>query len=318
MVILFKEQPLEIWDMKSFSIIKKISKKSPNITILEWCPYDFYSNVNRNKKLEIKHEIVDLAKSIAESLEGDSTEKREMKSSKSLQTFSNSPSEHSTVLESRESFICIDQNGLMYSFSVESNQIKDSSIPLPEDGVINNVTCMSLKKDYIIYGDQDGNVIRWNYINKLSKTLPLKRGGEVKKIKFAPGKENLLFLVQYADCLEILEATSLDIVSSYKCANNKVKLMDSYWSSSDRVLIQFSDGQIRLFDFNLKPMPANFTNSLPSLFNNTIMLKRSVLVAFKNLLLELVDCQLEPSSENMQNLSSKLLILLISFKILFT
>ena len=31
LVVLFKEQPLEIWDMKSFSIIKRISKKSPNI-----------------------------------------------------------------------------------------------------------------------------------------------------------------------------------------------------------------------------------------------------------------------------------------------
>jgi WD40 repeat protein len=236
-----------------------------------------------------------------------------MKSSKSLQSFSNTPpSEHAAVAESRESFICIDQNGLMYSFSVESNQIKDSSIPLPEDGVINNVTSMSLKKDYIIYGDQDGNVIRWNYVNKLSKTVALKRGGEVRKIKFAPGKENLLFLVQFADCLEIMEATTLDVVSSYKNANAKVKLVDSYWSSSDRVLVLFSDGQIRLYDFNLKPMPANYSNSLPSLFGNTIVLKRSVVVAFKNLIYELIDSRRELNDENMQNATSNYLNNLLS------
>ena len=34
MIILFREQPFEIWDMKSFSLIKKISKKSPVISIL--------------------------------------------------------------------------------------------------------------------------------------------------------------------------------------------------------------------------------------------------------------------------------------------
>lgn len=34
LIILFKEQPLEIWDLKNFVLIKKISRKSPHMTVL--------------------------------------------------------------------------------------------------------------------------------------------------------------------------------------------------------------------------------------------------------------------------------------------
>ena len=167
----------------------------------EWCPYDFYSSLNKNKKLEIKCELSDITKSIAESLEGSRVGAAETTtplvrssrsayniSSSTTTTFEFSPlassacSSTSIFSECKESFICIDQNGLMYSFSVEANHIKDAGIALPEDGLMANVTCMSLKKDYIIFGDQEGNVHRWNYLNKLSKTVALKRGGEIRKV----------------------------------------------------------------------------------------------------------------------------------------
>lgn len=34
LIVLFKEQPLEIWDLKNFVLIKKISRKSPHMTVL--------------------------------------------------------------------------------------------------------------------------------------------------------------------------------------------------------------------------------------------------------------------------------------------
>ena len=114
--------------------------------------------------------------------------------------------------------------------------------------------------------------------------------------------------MQFADCLEILEATTLDVVSSYKHANARVKLIDSYWSSSDRVLVLFGDGQIRLYDFNLRQISANFACSLPALFSERVISKRSVLIAFKNLLLEMVEARSELNQENMLRFASKNLI----------
>lgn len=234
--------------------------------------------------------MLDLTKSIADGLEIQSKPESTggIKSSVSAYSISDNHGSHHSS-DAKESFICIDQNGLMYSFSVESNHIKDASVPLPEDGLISSVTCMCLKKDYIMYGDQEGNVIRWNYMNKLSKQAKKTTNGEVRKIKFAPGKENMLLLVQYADSIDIMDSANLEIVSTYKHSNSRVKLLDSYWSSSDRVLVLFTDGQIRLFDFNLRQTPTIYHNSLPSLFVNRVIFRKNVVLAFRNILFECID-----------------------------
>ena len=56
-----------------------------------------------------------------------------------------------------EHFICIDNNDLMYSFSVENNIIKDGGKVLPEDGLLAHITAVAIKKDLIVFADMDGN-----------------------------------------------------------------------------------------------------------------------------------------------------------------
>ncbi len=274
--------------------------------MLEWCPYDFNINLNKNKKTDLKHELSDLTKSIADSLEH-SDSSTLLSKNETDKTTSNISSSHNTLYENdtKESFICIDQNGLMYSFSVESNYIKDAAIPLPEDGLVNNVTCISMKKDYVVFGDMDGNVIRWNYVNKLTKLVALRRGNEIKKLKFAPGKENFLLLVQYSDSIEILEASTLETISSHKLQNTKLKFVDSYWTSSDTVLIQFSDGNLKILDFNLKQIQCRNSNSIPSMFVDRSAHKKSILLAFKSILYEMCFNNAKFTQENLLNYSRK-------------
>ncbi|RMZ97372.1 WD repeat-containing 11, partial [Brachionus plicatilis] len=232
MVILFKEHPFEIWDLKSFSLIKKISRKSPIITILEWCPHDF------NKKTEVK--------SVAK--ESDATDGQ---NSENINT-------------EKENIICIDDSGLMYSFCVETNHIKDGAIVLPEDGELMNVSSIDLKKDFIVCGDLDGNLSRWNLRTRFLKSICYKRGLEIKKVKFAPGKENMLLLVQYNELIQIYDINNLDLFSEFKL---KSKILDSNWCSSDRLFIQFSDFSLKIFDVNFN---INFDYGqlmAPNLFN---------------------------------------------------
>lgn len=118
LVILFKEQPFEIWDIRTFSLIKKISKKSPTIKILEWCSIDF-------KKCDQKQQDAEAGSD-------------------------------SLVKCQSEHFICIDNNDLMYSFSVENNIIKDGGKVLPEDGLLTHIAAVAIKKDLIVFGDMDG------------------------------------------------------------------------------------------------------------------------------------------------------------------
>ncbi|CAF0779231.1 unnamed protein product [Brachionus calyciflorus] len=229
LVILFKEHPLEIWDLKNFSLIKKISKKSPIISILEWCPHDFNKKIDTKPALESKNVQIDSALPI------DVTDPIKT-SDKEIH-----------ISEQKESFICIDTTNLMYSFSVECNHIKDGAIQLPEDGYLVNITCVDLKKDLVLFGDMDGGLSRWNIKTKNLKTIHQKRGLEIKKVKFAPGKENMLLLVQFNETLHIIDVTNLYIFSEFK---SKVKILDSYWCSSDKVLVYFSDLSIRVYDVN--------------------------------------------------------------------
>lgn len=152
----------------------------------------------------------------------------------------------------------------MYSFCVESNHIKDGPIVLPEDGALSNISSIDLKKDFIIFGDLEGNLSRWNCRTKYLKAICYKRGMEIKKIKFAPGKENMLLLVHYNELIQIYDMNNLDLFSEFR---SKIKILDSNWCSPDKLYIQFSDFCVKVFDVNFN---INFDyNQLmaPNLFN---------------------------------------------------
>lgn len=135
----------------------------------------------------------------------------------------------------------------MYSFCVESNHIKDGPIVLPDDGELSSISSIDLKKDFIIFGDLDGNLSRWNCRTKYLKAICYKRGMEIKKVKFAPGKENMLLLVQYNELIQIYDMNNLDLFSEFR---SKIKILDSNWCSPDRLYIQFSDFCVKVFDVN--------------------------------------------------------------------
>jgi hypothetical protein len=247
LVIIFKEQPLEIWDMKNFSLIKKISKKSPIIKVLEW--YPLHPDA---KKIEQKSSTESTATVVNTSTKDSPTNQQDNSTKTNI-----IPATHC------ENFICVDEHGLMYSFTIESNHIKDgsSSKILPQDGLISNVTSMAIKKDLIIFGDMEGNLVKWDVKTKTSKFLNYKR--EIKKIKFAPGKENLFLLVHLIESLEIIDITNMDTFSSFKFSlqQSKSKVVDCDWCCSDRIVCFFSDNTLKIFDINFKQTPNINTTS---------------------------------------------------------
>lgn len=210
---------------------------------------------------------------------------------------------NSNVPNTKENFICVDEHGLMYSFTVESNSIKDGGKLLPDDPSLHvNLNTIAIKKDLILFGDQDGNIIKWDVKTKISKILPFKQRGEVKKLKFAPGKENLLLLIFFFDSIEIVEANSFENVSSFKSASSiattlsgtKVKIIDCDWCSSDKIVVLFSDSILRIFDLNFKQQ-SNLINCIPSLsrFTEEQISSKNIdadeIRAFKNFFLEAID-----------------------------
>ena len=65
---------------------------------------------------------------------------------------------NSNSLNIKENFICVDEHGLLYSFTVEANSIRDGGKLLPDDPSLHvNLNTIAMKKYLILFGDQDGN-----------------------------------------------------------------------------------------------------------------------------------------------------------------
>ena len=97
-----------------------------------------------------------------------------------------------------------------------------------------------------------GNLSVWNIRLKSSKVIPNKQNS-VRKIKFAPGKENFLLLVLYAELIRVYEIKSGDLISTFKTQNNKTQeILDCDWCASDKLTISFSNGCISMFDIFFK------------------------------------------------------------------
>ena len=184
-----------------------------------------------------------------------------------------------------ENFICIDNNGLMYSFSVEQNIIKDGGKVLPEDGLLSNVTSIAIKRDLIVFGDVDGNISVWNTKLKSSKVIPSKHG-QIRKLKFAPGKENFLLLLCFNDRIKVFEMKTQELISSFKLSSIKsLEILDCDWCASDKLVISFSNGCLSVFDiffkrsiderkFLLSISTNKTTQSLTDFLKNVMSIKR--------------------------------------------
>ncbi len=152
-----------------------------------------------------------------------------------------------------ENFICIDNNGLMYSFTVENNTIKDGGKVLPEDGLLSHLTSLAIKKDLIIFGDVDGSLSVWNSKLKSSKMISANnKYGQIKKLKFAPGKENFLLLVLFIDCIRIFEIKTQELISTFKITSKNLEILDCDWCASDKLVISFTNGCVSVFDIFFK------------------------------------------------------------------
>lgn len=146
---------------------------------------------------------------------------------------------------------------MIYSLTIESNHIRDGQLALPEDVLYANVRAMDFKRELMIFGDSEGSITRFNARTRQTRAIQVRRNSEIKRIRFTPARESLLISVQFADCVDILDASSvtLDVVCTLKPENSKLKIVDSCWFGADRLLVQFTNHTLRIF---------NVANSLKS------------------------------------------------------
>ncbi|XP_078500058.1 WD repeat-containing protein 11 isoform X1 [Lissotriton helveticus] len=282
LAVVFKDKPLELWDVRTCVLLREMSKSFPPVTALEWSPSHNLKSL-RKKQLAARE-------AMARQTVSSETELSCVESSMiSLLQEAESKSELSQNISAREHFVFTDADGQVYHLTVEGNTVKDSARippdviirdrehkPLPGRifshlkaafsdsdqlfrirpqitlGSMGSITCIAWKGDTLVLGDVDGNLNFWDLKARVSRGIPTHRSW-VRKIRFAPGKGNQKLIVMYNDGAEVWDTKETQMVSSLRSGRNvNFRILDVDWCTSDKVILACDDGCIRILEMSMK------------------------------------------------------------------
>ncbi|XP_062436309.1 WD repeat-containing protein 11 isoform X1 [Rhea pennata] len=244
LAVVFKDKPLEIWDVRTCTLLREMSKNFPTVTALEWSPSHNLKSL-RKKQLAAREAMA--RQTVASDTEVSSVESSVI----SLLQEAESKSELSQNISAREHFVFTDTDGQVYHLTVEGNSVKDSA-RIPPDGSMGSITCIAWKGDTLVLGDVDGNLNFWDLKARVSRGIPTHRSW-VKKIRFAPGKGNQKLIAMYNDGAEVWDAKEVQMVSSLRSGRNvNFRILDVDWCTSDKVILASDDGCIRVLEMSMK------------------------------------------------------------------
>uniref|UniRef100_A0A672R4R6 WD repeat-containing protein 11 n=1 Tax=Sinocyclocheilus grahami TaxID=75366 RepID=A0A672R4R6_SINGR len=244
LVVVFRDKPLELWDVRTGTLLREMAKNFPTVTALEWSPS------HNLKSLKKKHLAAREAMARQTTL-ADAEQSSVESSVISLLQDAESKSEMSQGISAREHFVFTDTDGQVYHITVEGNTVKDGA-RIPPDGSMGSIACIAWKGDTLVLGDVDGNLNFWDLKARLSRAVPTHRGW-VKKIRFAPGKGNQKLLVMYTDGAEVWDTKEVQMVSSIRVGRNvNYRILDIDWCTSDKVVLASDDGCVRVLEMAMK------------------------------------------------------------------
>ncbi|XP_056147631.1 WD repeat-containing protein 11 [Lampris incognitus] len=243
LVVVFRDKPLELWDIRTGTLLREMAKSFPAVTALEWSP-------SHNLK-SLKKKQMAAREAMARQTVSDAEQSSVESSVISLLQDAESRSETSQAISAREHFVFTDTDGQVYHITVEGNTVKDGA-RIPPDGSMGSIACIAWKGDTLVLGDVDGNLNFWDLKARLSRGIPTHRGW-VKKIRFAPGKGNQKLLVMYTDGAEVWDTKDVQMVSSMRIGRNvNYRILDIDWCTSDKVVLASDDGCIRVLEMAMK------------------------------------------------------------------
>ncbi|UYV81446.1 WDR11 [Cordylochernes scorpioides] len=244
-IIVFKEEPFELWDLANLTLLRTMPKTFPAITALTW--YPLHSKKNQHHR----GDSLDLGISDTP-LPGIS----EL-----------TPLGMKTSVLNKEHFVVTDVEGQLYHFIIEGNVIHTGSFIPPEAGM-GSITSLVWKTDQIVMGDADGNLNIWDIKERVSR--------QGHKIKFAPGRGNMRILVLFNDGVDLWDVKQVERISSLKTPTDLPKIQDIDWASSDRPVFSTVDGCIVMTDFSLKSFSSpliEYHNTDPCYLPSTLSVK---------------------------------------------
>ncbi|KAL7990561.1 hypothetical protein Chor_013991 [Crotalus horridus] len=132
LAVVFKDKPLELWDIRTCTLLREMSKNFPTITALEWSPSHNLKSL-RKKQLAARE-------AMARQTVVSDTEQSSLESSMiSLLQEAESKSELSQNISAREHFVFTDTDGQVYHLTVEGNSVKDSARIPPDIQMVSSL-----------------------------------------------------------------------------------------------------------------------------------------------------------------------------------
>lgn len=217
LIIVYKSDPFEIWDLETLSLLKRVPKEFSGIVAAEWSPL-YSKRVDPNQ-----------------------SQAQCSKESKNMPI----------PALWKENFVVTNKRGELLHFSIAGSVVKELSKIPPESTMNKAVTAIAWKSDHVVLGRNDGNLSVWDLGQKESRTVSTVRG-YIKKIRFAPGRANMKILILYEDGADIWDVHRLRLISTV----TSPQIEDADWASSDRPVILTSNGTIVVSDFDLKQFSA--------------------------------------------------------------
>ncbi|XP_017320048.1 WD repeat-containing protein 11 isoform X1 [Ictalurus punctatus] len=244
LVVVFRDKPLELWDVRTGTLLREMAKNFPSVTALEWSPSH---NLRSLKKKQMAAREAMARQTTLADAEQSSVESSVI----SLLQDAESKAETSQGISAREHFVFTDTDGQVFHITVEGNTVKEGA-RIPPDGSMGSIACIAWKGDTLVLGDVDGNLNFWDLKARLSRGIPTHRGW-VKKIRFAPGKGNQKLLVMYTDGAEVWDTKEVQMVSSIRVGRNvSYRILDIDWCTSDKVVLASDDGCVRVLEMAMK------------------------------------------------------------------
>uniref|UniRef100_A0A8C6UNZ9 WD repeat domain 11 n=1 Tax=Neogobius melanostomus TaxID=47308 RepID=A0A8C6UNZ9_9GOBI len=222
LVVVFRDKPLELWDIRTGTLLREMAKNFPTVTAL----------VRAKKQIAAREAM---ARQTVSDAEQSSVESSVI----SLLQDAESKSETSQAISAREHFVFTDTDGQVYHITVEGNTVKDGA-RIPPDGSMGSIACIAWKGDTLVLGDVDGNLNFWDLKARLSRGIPTHRG-------------NQKLLVMYTDGAEVWDTKEVQMVSSMRIGRNvNYRILDIDWCTSDKVVLASDDGCIRVLEMAMK------------------------------------------------------------------
>ncbi|XP_025096054.1 WD repeat-containing protein 11-like [Pomacea canaliculata] len=256
-VITFKDKPLELWDLRSQTIIRELPRSFPRPTSMAWSPSHSLKTLKKrllDSSVEEKSPLQKLADEKEATQSGS-------QSTDNLDTGTGKEKKNQAKVPVREHFVMTDKDCTVFHFIVEGNAISDVTKIPPESG-LGRITSMAWKGDFLVFGDAEGVQCLWDLKAKVSRTTPTNRGW-IKKIRFAPGRENMKFFTLHNDGVMIWDITTegkAEILHTIKSPKEISKVVDCEWAGSDRPAIVTANSCLHIMTLDMRSSSSSIDN----------------------------------------------------------